>query len=127
MKKFSFMAALALAAAGTAHAAGDHKHDDHVPRHGGVVVPGTAADFELVAKPDALQLYVSDHGKPMDLSKASAKVTLLAGADKTDVELKPAGDKLEGKGSFKVPAGTKAVAVVTNAGKTLGTARFTLK
>lgn len=37
-----------------------------------------------MAKPDALHLYVSDHGKPMDLSKASAKVTLLAGAEKTD-------------------------------------------
>ena len=96
-------------------------------RHGGLVAPGKEADFELVAKPDALQLYLSDHGKPMDLSKASAKLTLLAGTEKTEVELKPAGDKLEAKGSFKVAAGTKAVAVVTNAGKTLGTARFTLK
>ena len=60
-------------------------------------------------------------------SKAAAKLTLLAGTEKTEVELKPAGDKLEAKGSFKVAAGTKAVAVVTNAGKTLGTARFTLK
>lgn len=127
MKRLTWMAALALAAASPAYAAGDHKHDNHAPRHGGMVVPGKAADFELVAKPDALHLYVSDHGKPMDLSKASAKVTLLAGAEKTDVELKPAGDKLEAKGSFKVPAGTRVVAVVTNAGKTLGTARFTLK
>lgn len=127
MKKFALMAALTLAAAATAYAAGGDKHDDHAPRHGGVVVPGKAADFELVAKPDVLHLYVSDHGKPMDISKASAKVTLLAGTEKTDVELKPAGDKLEVKGSFKVPAGTKVVAVVTNAGKTLGTARFTLK
>ena len=123
MKKQAWMAALALAVAGGAFAAGDHKHDDHTPRHGGLVAPGKEADFELVAKPDTLQLYLSDHGKPMDLSKASAKVTLLADAEKTEVELKPAGDKLEAK----VAAGTKAVAVVTNSGKTLGTARFTLK
>ena len=37
------------------------------------------------------------------------------------------GDKLEAKGSFKVAAGTKVVAVVTNDGKSLGTVRFTLK
>lgn len=128
MKKYVWMtAALTLASAGAAYAAGDHKHDDHAPQHGGLVAPGRAADFELVAKPDALHLYVSDHGKPTDVSKASARVTLLAGAEKTDVELKPAGDKLEAKGSFNVSAGTKVVAVVTNAGRTLGTARFTLK
>lgn len=127
MKKQAWIAALALAAAGGAFAAGDHKHDDHKPRHGGLVAPGKEADLELVARPDALQLYLSDHGKPMDLSKASARLTLLAGTEKTEVELKPAGDRLEAKGSFKVAAGTKAVAVVTNAGKTLGTARFTLK
>lgn len=127
MNTKKLIAALAFAAASTAYAAGDGKHDDHTPQHGGLVVPGKAADFELVAKPDTLQLYLSDHGKPMDASKASAKVTLLVGTEKSEVELKPAGDKLEAKGSFKVPAGTKVVAVVTNAGKTLGTARFTLK
>lgn len=89
--------------------------------------PGKQADFELVARPDVLQLYLSDHGKPMDASKATAKLTLLAGTEKQEVELKPAGDKLEAAGSFKVAAGTKVVAVVSNGGKTLGTARFTLK
>ena len=128
MKKYVWMmAALTFASADVVYAAGDHKHDDHAPQHDGLVAPGKAADFELVAKADALHLYVSDHGKPMDVSKASAKVTLLSGAERTDVELKPAGDKLEAKGSFNVSAGTKVVAVVTNAGKTLGAARFTLK
>jgi hypothetical protein len=63
----------------------------------------------------------------MDVSKASAKLTLLSGSEKQEVELKPEAGKLEAKGAFKVGPGTKAVAVVTNAGKTLGTARFTLK
>ena len=45
---------------------------------------------------------------------------------KQEVELKPVGDKLEAKGSFKVPAGTKVVAVVSLAGKS-STARFVLK
>ena len=127
MRTQFIVAALALAGAATSFAAGNDKQDDHTPQHGGLVVPGKEADFELVAKADILQLYVNDHGKPMDLSKASAKLTLLTGTAKQEVELKPAGNKLEARGSFKIGTGTKAVAVVSNNGKTLGTARFTLK
>ena len=36
-------------------------------------------------------------------------------------------DRLEASGTFKTSAGTKAVVVVSDGGKTLGTARFTLK
>lgn len=118
----------ALAASATfspARAAGEH---DHKPTRGGVVAAGKEADYELVAKPTTLQLYVGDHGKPRNVSKASAKVTLLSGSEKQDVELKPVGaDRLEATGTFKVGPGTKVVAVVTDGGKTLGTARFTLK
>lgn len=125
MKKLVLIASLlmAIGVPFVSHAADDH----HKPMHGGILVPGKEADYELVAKVDLVQLYVSDHGKPMDISKASAKLTLLNGSEKQEVELKPAGGFLEAKGTFKVTAGTKAVAVVTNAGKTLGTARFTLK
>jgi hypothetical protein len=83
-------------------------------------------DYELVAKSSVVQLYLRDHGKKVDIPKATAKVTLLTGAEKQEVELKPAGDKLEATGSFKVGPGTKAVAVVTVNGKP-STARFTLK
>jgi hypothetical protein len=60
------------------------------------------------------------------VSGASAKITLLSGAEKQEAELKPAGDRLEAAGSFKVGPGTKAVVVVTAKGKP-STARFTLK
>ncbi|MGV8826615.1 hypothetical protein [Methylibium petroleiphilum] len=103
-----------------------HAGDDHKPMHGGVVTPTKLMDFELVAKPTAIQLHLRDHGKSMDASQAKGKLTLLSGTDKQEVELKPAGDKLEATGSFKVGPGTKAVAVVTVGGKT-ATARFTLK
>ena len=76
--------------------------------------------------PRVIQLHLRDHGKPADVSKASAKLTLLTGTEKQEVELKPAGDKLEATGSFKVGPGTKAVAVVTVGGKP-ATARFTVK
>lgn len=128
MKLHTLIAAITLAIAGTAQAAGekhDHAHE-HKPMHGGVVVEVKDMDYELVAKATTLQLYLRDHGKPADVSKASAKVTLLTGTEKQEVELKPAGDKLEATGSYKVGPGTKAVAVVTINGKP-ATARFTLK
>ncbi|MCL4697699.1 MAG: hypothetical protein KJ023_11720, partial [Burkholderiaceae bacterium] len=127
MKLQALIATIALAITSAAHAAGD-KHDhahEHKPLHGGVVVEVKDMDFELVANATAVKLYLRDHGKPADVSKASAKVTLLAGTEKQEVELKPAGDRLEATGSFKVGPGTKAVAVVTIAGKP-ATARFTL-
>ena len=128
MKLHALFATIALAFAGAAHAAGD-KHDhahEHKPAHGGVVVEVKDMDYELVAKAGAIKLYLRDHGKPADVSKASAKLTLLTGTEKQEVELKPAGDKLEATGSFKVGPGTKAVALVTINGKP-ATARFTLK
>jgi hypothetical protein len=126
MNKQAILAALALTLAGSAFAAGDHSHE-HKPMHGGVVVEVKDMDYELVAKPAAIQLHLRDHGKPADVAKASAKLTLLNGTEKQEVELKPAGDKLEATGSFKVGPGTKAVAVVTIGGKPAGTVRFALK
>jgi hypothetical protein len=124
MKVNALLASITLTLAGSAFAAGD-KHD-HKPLHGGVVTEVKDMDFELVAKPSAIQLYLRGHGKSPDLSKATAKVTLLNGTEKQEVELKPAGDKLEATGSFKVGPGTKAVAVVTIAGKP-ATVRFAIK
>ncbi len=127
MKTQALLTSTALALAGSAFAAGEHNHaHEHKPLHGGVVVEVKDMDYELVAKATTLQLYLRDHGKPADVSKASAKVTLLTGTEKQEVELKPAGDKLEATGSYKVGPGTKAVAVVTINGKP-ATARFTLK
>ena len=122
------LAALALALAGSAFAADDHHRagDDHKPMHGGVVTATKLMDYELVAKPTVIQLYLRDHGKAANMSKATAKLTLLTGTEKQEVELKPAGDKLEATGSFKVGPGTKAVAVVNVAGRP-STARFSLR
>jgi hypothetical protein len=123
MKLQALITAFGLTLALGAHAGDDH----HDAKYGGVVAQTKAFDAELVAKPAMLQLYLREHGgKPIEVSKSSAKVTLLTGSDKQEVELKPAGDKLEAAGNFKIGAGTKAVAVVNHAGKP-ATARFTLK
>src|SRR5687767_10815184 len=108
----SHLIGLSLALALTSLAGFTVAQNKHGPTRGGVFVEGKEADYELVAKATVLQLYVFDHGKPRNVSKVSAKLTMLAGAEKQDVELKPAGDKLEATGTFKVAPGTKVVAVV---------------
>jgi hypothetical protein len=123
--KYSLILATVLALSSTAFAAGD-KHD-HSPKHGGIVVEVKDMDYEIVAKADMMQIYISDHGKSAKLDGAKAKVTLLNGSEKTEVELQPAGDKLEAKGAFKVAKGTKGIALVTLAGKSATTVRFEVK
>ncbi|MBL8513736.1 MAG: hypothetical protein JNJ55_07070 [Betaproteobacteria bacterium] len=107
--------------AGDSHVKGDH----HSPKYGGVVREAGVVQYELVAKPDAIALFIEDHGKKVDVSGASAKLTLLNGKEKSEVVLTPAGgNKLEAKGSFRVSGGTRVVAVVTLAGKPALSMRF---
>ena len=110
--------------AASAMAAGEHSHK---PKFGGVVVETKAGDVEIVAKPDNIQIYITDHGKAMKLDGAKAKVTLLNGTEKSEANLVSNGDKLEAKGAFKVAKGTKGIALVTLAGKPPFTARFEIK
>ena len=101
--------------------------DGHEPRLGGVVVGSKVGDLEIVAKPESIHVYVSDHGKAVKLDGAKAKVTLLNGAEKSEADLVLVGDKLEAKGAYKVGKGTKGIAIVTLAGKPPVTARFNIK
>jgi hypothetical protein len=122
--KFKLLTVLALLslAAAPVMASGDH-----TPKNGGVMVETKAGDFEIVAKPDTLQIFFMDHGKPVKFDGAKAKITLLNGTEKSEAELLPAGNKMEAKGIFKVTKGTKGVAVLTLAGKPPATARFEVK
>ena len=123
MKYQFILIATLLAVSSLANASKDH---DHAPKYGGVVTEVKDIEYELVAKPDLIQLYVRDHGKAVDVSKDTAKLTLLTGADKQEIELRPADGRLEAKGTFKVAKGSKAVAAVTVGAKTT-VARFVLK
>jgi hypothetical protein len=106
---------------------GAHAGHDDKARHGGVVRVEKDVNYELVIKPDTAALYIADHGKPVDLKGASAKLTLLSKAGKAEATLVPVGDRLEAKGSFAGGAGTKALATVTLAGQAPVSVRFTLK
>ena len=100
---------------------------DLKPKFGGVVVETKVGDIEIVAKPESIQIYITDHGKAVKLDGAIAKVTLLNGTEKSEINLVAAGDKLEAKGAFKIAKGTKVIALVTCVGKPPTTARFELK
>ena len=103
-------------------------HGDDKPKNGGVATEVKDVNYELVAKADAVALYIEDHGKKVDTKGAAAKLTLLTDGQKAEVTLAPAGEgRLEAKGSFSVKAGTKAIAVVTLAGKPPVSVRFEIK
>ena len=123
----TLLTAAGLAFAATAFAADGHSHDPK-PMHGGIVTEASDIEFELVAKADTVTVYVRDHGKAASTLGASGKLTVLAGAEKAEAPLTPAGDnKLEAKGSFKLGAGTKFVATVNLQGKKPVNVRFALK
>jgi hypothetical protein len=135
-----FAATFALLAGAPVLAADDHKGHDHASptgahaghddkaKYGGVVSVVKDVNYELVIKGDTMALYVSDHGKPVDLKGATAKVTLLSTAGKSEVDLAQADGRLEGKGRFiDLPHGTKAMANVTLPGQPAQAVRFTLK
>ena len=63
----------------------------------------------------------------MDTKGATGKIQLLVGTEKTEAALTPAGEnRLQAKGNFKVPKGTKAVATVQLSGKQPSTVRFSI-
>lgn len=103
-------------------------HAGENPQYGGVLAEVKGTQYELVAKPDNITIYVDDHGKKVSTKGATAKVTLLNGSEKSEATLAPAGEnKLEAKGTYKVDKGTKVVAVVTLDGKPAQSVRFTVK
>ena len=128
MKKLQILArtvtlSLAVCAAPVVLAHGDDK-----PKNGGVVTEVKDVNYELVAKADAVVLYIEDHGKKVDTKGAAAKLTLLTDGRKAEVTLAPGGEgRLEAKGNFSVKVGTKAIAVVTLAGKPPVSMRFEIR
>ncbi|AKJ29442.1 hypothetical protein [Caldimonas brevitalea] len=96
-------------------------------QHGGIVATAQDLGFELTNEGDKATLYITDHGQPFDTAGLSGKLTVLSGTEKSEVELKPAGEnKLEAQG-VKLAKGSKAVATLTNAEKKTLTVRFSVK
>lgn len=115
--------------AGAAQAADGHDHAHaHTPLQGGVLVEAADLDFELVAQSAPVRLHVRDHGRPLALQGASARLTVLSGADKRELQLQPVGDRLEaGAGSARLAPGSKVIAQVTLPGRKPVQVRFVVR
>ena len=119
-------AVLACAAfAGTAALA----HDDHgKSQHGGIMAEAATFQGELVAGPKGPMLYLTDHGRPVPTAGASGKLVVLAGGQRSDLALSPAGDnRLAPAQSMPLPNGARAVATVTLKDGRSGALRFDVK
>lgn len=102
-------------------------HEDHgKAQYGGIVAEAGLAQFEVVAKDGKLTVYVSNHGVPLPTAGATGKLTVLSGASKSEVELKPAGDnRLQGMGTLA--PGAKLLISVQLAGEKPMQARAEVK
>jgi hypothetical protein len=102
-------------------------HGPAAAKHGGVVQSANDLGFELVSQPDGAVLYIEDHGKPFATQGTKGKLTVLQGADKSEVDLVPTGNNALQATGAKLAAGAKAVAAVTLPNGKVVTVRFTIK
>ncbi len=125
MKKLLTLMAMAVtvAASGNVFAHGEKA------KHGGIVQESNnGVSLELVNKDGKATIYVEDHGKPVATTGATGKLTVLNGAEKSEVALEPAGDNtLVSKGDAKLGSGAKAIAAITLADKKAVNVRFAIK
>lgn len=97
------------------------------PRHGGIVASANDLSYELVADGTGATIYVVDHDKPADTSKMSGKLTVLNGAEKSEINLTAAGsNKLEAR-PVDLPKGAKVVASLVGSNGKITTVRFSIK
>lgn len=117
---------MALVLSATMIGTGALAHTDKA-KHGGVVQAASDLSFELVAQGGSAMIYVEDHGKPFSTAGMSGKLTVLQGKDRSEADLKPAGEnKLAARG-VTLNKGAKAVAsLVTHQNKVI-TVRFAVK
>ncbi|HYF58561.1 MAG TPA: hypothetical protein VEA81_06355 [Burkholderiaceae bacterium] len=105
-------------------------HEQHGrPMHGGVLAEAGTFQGELVNGPKGPVLYVTDHGAPVATAGASAKLTVLAGGARSDLQLVPAGANrlAPAQGEAPLARGARAVASVKLADGRSGALRFELK
>lgn len=94
-----------------------HAHAEHgQPQFGGIVAEAGHAQFEIVGRDGRVTVHVSNHGMPVETAGASGTLSVLAGSEKRDIALRPAGAaRLEGSG--QLPPGAKLLISVQWPGK----------
>lgn len=102
-------------------------HGSAAARHGGIVQVANDVNFELVVEADGATIYLVDHDEDMPSKGISGKLTVLNGAQKTEVDIKATeGNKLRATG-VQIAKGAKLVAVLNNVEGKTATVRFTVK
>jgi len=79
------------------------------------------------AEADGATIYLMDHGKPMASKGITGKLTVLQGSNKTEADIKEAGDNTLRVLGVKLGKGDKLVAALSNVGGKSMTVRFTIK
>jgi hypothetical protein len=115
LKMLAVTAALAFGAAGPAYAQHKHGHA-HVEKgkNGGQMTEAGDYHVELVAKGDAVEVYVSDHDdKPVAIAGYKGLAILSAGGKSQRIALEVVEGKLTGKAAVALPAQPKGVVQIT--------------
>ncbi|MFN0164189.1 MAG: hypothetical protein ACKVQQ_23375 [Burkholderiales bacterium] len=127
MKKLRHWSGVVLLALGAVALNQARAHGNAKPRHGGTVQVANHLVFELVAEADGATIYLVEHDQPLAAKGITGKLTVLQGSNKTEAEIKEAGDnKLRATG-VKIAKGDKIVAVLKNVKGKTTTVRFTVR
>lgn len=102
-------------------------HGEAKPLHGGIVQEAHDLSFELVVQADGATIYLMDHGKPLASKGITGKLTVLQGSNKTEADIKEAGENMLRVAGVKLGQGDKLVAVLNRVGGKSMTVRFTIK
>jgi hypothetical protein len=88
-------------------------HNGTQPEHGGVVQIVGDMSFELVTRPDGVELYVEDDGDEVNSAELAAKLTIVDAGARSEVQMTPAaGNRFEAKG-VQVGKGAKVGVLLT--------------
>ena len=102
-------------------------HGNTRPLHGGVIQMMGEVSFELVVRPEGVEVYLVDDGEDVGTEGLTAKLTIAHEGATTEAALKPGGgNRFVGQG-VKLPGGARVTVIVTledNASR--WTARFTI-
>ena len=98
----NFIATLLFAASMGTYGGAVLAHAEHgQSQQGGIVAEAGEAQFEIVSRENKLTVFVTNHGAPVATAGASGKLTILAGSNKQEVELKPEADnRMTGQGTI---------------------------
>lgn len=118
---------LALIFSQGALAHSDEYLDTQTAPHGGQLRMVGIYHYELVVKPNAVTVYLTDHVGTKQSSKgAIGSATILSGKTKTTVKLQPGVDnELTGTGRFGLSPDMKVVVSITMPGQSPEQGRFT--